>query len=212
MMRRALLLLVCICIARGLAGPGPLWPAEGDRARVRAVVDGDTVILQDGRHLRYIGIDTPEVRHGDTPGEPLGEEARRFNRELVQGQTVRLEFDQERQDRHGRLLAYVYLADGRQVNAALIEAGLAFCLPDAVNRRHAEPLLQVQRAAMDAGRGMWQGWREPAGARYMGNSRSRRFHTMACPGSRRLHRENRVLFHSQWEAFKAGFAPARDCL
>ena len=71
-------------------------------ATVREVIDGDTIVLDDGRKVRYLGINAPEH------GQPYAREATNFNRRLVSGLSVRLEFDQERQDRHGRLLAYVY--------------------------------------------------------------------------------------------------------
>ena len=54
--------------------------------RVKWVVDGDTVVLQDGRHVRYIGIDTPEIDHKNQRAEPLGYEAMAFNRCLCVSQ------------------------------------------------------------------------------------------------------------------------------
>jgi len=131
---------------------------------------------------------------------------------LVAGGTVHLELDQERQDRYGRLLAYVFLPDGSMVNARLIESGLAFCLPSFPNQRYRERLLQSQHQAMRAGAGMWRDWHEPVGDTYVGNRHSGRFHRAGCQGARRIHPHRRTRFPSQWAAYRAGFAPARDCL
>jgi micrococcal nuclease len=91
--------------------------------RVVKVVDGDTVVLSDGRTVRYIGIDTPEH------GQPYFDAARNFNRKLVLGKPVELEFDLERYDHYGRLLAYVFVRDekGRRVfvNAEMVRNGFA---------------------------------------------------------------------------------------
>ena len=101
--------------------------AEGTvSARVVRVVDGDTIEVSiDGAidDVRYIGVDTPETVK---PGEPVqcyGPQASDFNHELVDGRTVRLEFDAELRDVYGRLLAYVY-AGHRFVNAELLRGRL----------------------------------------------------------------------------------------
>jgi len=94
---------------------------------VKWVDDGDTILLTDGRRVRYIGINAPEVAHAKygQSAEPFGKKAFEANKALVYGKKVRLEFDREAKDHYGRLLAYVYLEDGRCVNFELINAGWA---------------------------------------------------------------------------------------
>jgi len=105
-------------------GCGQAFPQE---AKVGRVVDGDTIELTDGRLVRYIGIDAPEVRRRARPGDrewrtgggnrwvedpqPFGHAATEANRALVEGKRVRLEYDVQTRDRFGRLLAYVYVSD-----------------------------------------------------------------------------------------------------
>jgi micrococcal nuclease len=74
--------------------------------------------------VRYIGIDTPETKHPSRGIEPYGPEATDANRRLVQGQTVRLEFDVQPRDQYGRLLAYVYVGEV-MANAELVRQGYA---------------------------------------------------------------------------------------
>jgi endonuclease YncB( thermonuclease family) len=97
-------------------------PAPDMTARVVWVIDGDTVILEGGEHLRYLGIDAPEI--GDSP-ECYGQEALWANIDLVENKTLSLYFDRQQRDRYGRLLAYAYLPDGDFVNRWLIRQGYA---------------------------------------------------------------------------------------
>jgi len=101
--------------------------------------------------VRYIGIDTPET---NGPVECYGPEATAANARMVGGR-VRLEFDVERRDRYGRLLAYVH-ADGRMVNAALARGGYAEPLTIEPNVRHERRFRALAREARRAGRGMWR--------------------------------------------------------
>ena len=88
--------------------------------------------------------------------EPFGKEASEANRKLVDGKTVRLEFDVQQVDRYKRLLAYVYLKDDTFVNASLVENGYAMVMTTPPNVKHQELFLKFQREAREAGRGLWR--------------------------------------------------------
>ncbi len=133
-----ILLLVCV-----------LGAAGGQSARIQQVIDGDTAVLEDGRRVRYVGINTPER------DQPYFAEATALNRDLTEGRQVRLEADQVREDGYSRLLAYVYV-DGQMVNARLIEAGLAHLFVIPPNLRYYDRFLELQRQAQTTRRGMWQ--------------------------------------------------------
>jgi micrococcal nuclease len=126
--------------------------AEKDVHRVASVIDGDTIKLENGERVRYIGIDTPETKHPSKPVEYFGREADRANRALVEGKEVRLEFDVQQRDKYGRLLAYVYVGD-IFVNAWLVENRYAKVLTIPPNVRYAERFLELQRRAREEGRG-----------------------------------------------------------
>jgi endonuclease YncB( thermonuclease family) len=108
--------------------------AAKEPVKVVRVVDGDTLLLEHGVRVRFLGVNTPEIAHDDQPEEPLGQEAKEFTRKFIEGKSIALEYDQERKDDYGRTLAYVY-ADGRMLNEALIEAGLS----EAVTRHPYRP-------------------------------------------------------------------------
>jgi len=124
---------------------------------VTRVVDGDTVEVSLGgetEDVRYIGVDTPESVAPGQPVECFGKTASRFNARLVDGERVRLVFGDERRDRYGRLLAYVY-AGPLFVNAELVRQGYARTLTIEPNTDRAELFARLEQAAGDAGRGLW---------------------------------------------------------
>ena len=177
---------------------------------VRWVEDGDTIVLQDGRRVRYIGINTPEIAHADTPAEPYADAAKDFNRKLILNKRIRLVFDTEQFDRYGRTLAYVFLSDSTFVNAELIKYGYAFFVPRKPNVRYDQIFLKTQREAMTAGEGMWHNWSEKK-EHSIGNRRSKRFHRMTCLYGKKTSPKNRLIFRSRWDAFWAGFSPGKKC-
>jgi micrococcal nuclease len=132
---------------------GCLAPSQTatDTVRVTEVIDGDTIIIEGGYHIRYIGIDTPEVR---PQVEAFGQEAWQANRDLVEGKTIRLERDVSETDKYGRLLRYVWV-DGTMVNAELVRQGLAEAKAYPPDTKYQSYLEQVEAEAKLAGRGMW---------------------------------------------------------
>jgi micrococcal nuclease len=161
MVRRLALLAALVAVAAlgggALLDRGDTGATGGsESARVKRVVDGDTVVLAGGDRLRYIGVDTPESVKPGTPVQCFAEAASRANERLVEGEKVRLRFDAERRDRYGRLLAYVYRArDGLFVNAELVRRGYATTLTIAPNVAHAAEFRRLARSARRAGRGLW---------------------------------------------------------
>jgi micrococcal nuclease len=85
----------------------------------------------------------------------MGARASEFTKSLVSGRKVRLEFDVERRDRYGRLLAYVYLEDGTFVNARIIEEGYGQVMTIPPNVKYADRFLELQRDARQARKGLW---------------------------------------------------------
>ena len=177
---------------------------------VRWVDDGDTVVLSNGRRVRYIGVNAPEVTHEDRPGQRFGPEAKDFNRKLVFGKKVRLEFDREKRDQYGRVLAYLFLQDGTFVNAELVKGGQAYCLFRRPNIRYDSLFLRLQREAMAKRVGMWNRFPDRRGP-YLGNRYSRRFHQMTCPFGKATAAKHRITFKTKYAAFWAGYSPCKRC-
>jgi micrococcal nuclease len=185
--------------------------SSDDFFSVRRVYDGDTIELENGMHVRYIGINAPEIAHQDKPGEPFATEAQAFNEKIVLSKPVRIQGDQEASDPYNRRLAYVFLRDGTFVNQEIVRNGLAHVLVKAPNITHDAALLKSQQEAMKAGKGIWGNWKEKP-SDYIGNIKSLRFHLKTCAFGLRTSKENRILFGRKWDAFWAGYAPCKKCM
>jgi micrococcal nuclease len=127
-------------------------------ATLVSVTDGDTIVVKlDGKRerVRLIGIDTPETANSPRGPQPFADEATAaLKRHLGRGR-VELRFDAEERDHYGRLLAYVYAADGTFANEALVREGWARALRVPPNVRHAKHFESLARAARRERRGMW---------------------------------------------------------
>ena len=137
-------------IAVGLVIGYGVWHQSDilEKALVVRVIDGDTIELQSGHRIRYLGIDTPE------PGEYYGSEATARNRELVEGKVVELQSGERDKDEYGRLLRYVYV-DGIFVNAELVVQGYATAYIFDPDDRYSQILVQLEQYAKLRERGLW---------------------------------------------------------
>lgn len=130
---------------------------------VASVADGDTITVDLGGYqekVRLIGVDTPETHDPRRPLQCFGEAASGFTKKLLEGQKVRLEGDPEDSDRdkYRRLLRYVYLPDGRLVNAEIIREGYGFAYVVFPYAKMDE-FRQLEREARENNRGLWSGCR-----------------------------------------------------
>ena len=137
--------------------------------RVNRVIDGDTILIQTGERVRLIGIDTPEMHdseklHRDARKskqdvrtiQEMGKRAYEFTRNLAEGKQVSLEFDVEKYDKYGRLLAYVYLKDGTFVNAEIVRQGYASLMTIPPNVKYADLFRKLFQQALDSHLGLWK--------------------------------------------------------
>ncbi|MDZ4826811.1 MAG: thermonuclease family protein [Actinomycetota bacterium] len=142
---------------------GPVSRAESVPSRatgpydVERVVDGDTVRLTNGDSVRLIGIDTPETVDPRQPVQCFGEEASEYAHELLDGESVYLELDptQGELDRYGRVLAYVWLPDGRHVNEEMVAQGYAHEYTYELPYRYQDEFQAAEADARAADRGLW---------------------------------------------------------
>ncbi|HZO62906.1 MAG TPA: thermonuclease family protein [Gaiellaceae bacterium] len=148
-MRRGLVLLGLL-----LALATPAGASRAQFARIAYVIDGDTVVLSNGEHVRLVQIDTPEVQQR----ECYGAEARTLLRRWIPpGATVRVEADPrlDQVDRYGRLLRYVFRGP-TNLNVELVRRGAATVwFYDHDRGRYAAALLQAARTARSLHRGLW---------------------------------------------------------
>lgn len=122
---------------------------------VTRVIDGDTIELENGQRIRYIGIDTPETVDPRKPVQCFGLEASKKNKELVEGKRVRLEKDITDSDRYGRLLRYVYI-NNVFINLTLVQEGFAYSYTYPPDIKFQNQLVEAERIAREQKKGLWE--------------------------------------------------------
>jgi endonuclease YncB( thermonuclease family) len=154
-------LALFLCLAAACAPPPSTGacsedPARLAKARVDAVIDGDTLRLQGGDRVRLIGINTPELGRDGKPPEPLADQARGALQRLVDAQgAVWLRDGREPRDKYGRRLAHVFDASGKNLAETLLARGLGFQVAVSPNFGFIECLASAERQARQADLGVW---------------------------------------------------------
>jgi endonuclease YncB( thermonuclease family) len=127
---------------------------------VKKVIDGDTVILDSGEHVRLVGIQAPEIARDDSSGQPYGPEATETLKKLIGNQKIRLEMAEEPRDRHGRILAYLYPqngnGEGEMLQIGMLKAGAAMLYTFPANTVHVEAFRKAENNARASQKGLWQ--------------------------------------------------------
>ncbi len=120
--------------------------------KVIKVIDGDTIVIEGGEIIRYIGIDSPET--GQSNDDCFAQEAFNANKELVEGKEVKLKKDVSERDKYGRLLRYVWVND-IFVNEYLVKEGYALSAKFLPDVRYAEQFDNVEKQAQEENLGLW---------------------------------------------------------
>ena len=157
--------LLWLCCALGLAFLPPpsvagicSVPKDAELAAVRQVIDGDTLQLRDGRHIRLIGLDTPEIGHDGERDMPGAQAAKSALQQLVHagGDRVYLQPGRESRDRYRRWLAHLYTPDGKSLTQALLRKGLGRQIAFPPNLSNLECYRDAEASARAEKRGLWQ--------------------------------------------------------
>jgi len=155
------LLLTSIILLAGSPRPASASACQatktGERVQVVYVYDGDTVKLNDGRRLRLIGINTPEISDKGLPTQPLADAARSALQHLLDtnNRILLLQYGQQDHDHYGRLLAHAFLEDGDNVAVRLLQQGLATTLVVPPNSWAADCYQRIENEARLERKGLW---------------------------------------------------------
>ena len=171
---RAMLRAVSVLLVLLQVGVGSSWAAgkaddpatgqltagqliRGSSAKVVKVIDGDTVVLDDGKEVRLVGIQAPKLplNRPNFKEWPLAREAKDELEKLVLNQRVTLSYGGTRTDRHGRTLAHLHTDEGTWAQGEMLSRGLARVYTFADNRAAAADLLALETQAREGKRGIW---------------------------------------------------------
>ncbi|MCS7279909.1 MAG: thermonuclease family protein [Thermodesulfobacteriaceae bacterium] len=180
------------------------------KIKVVKVVDGDTVILENGEKLRYAGINTLERQTESGEVEPFAEEAYQLNKNLVEGKELYLELSFREKDIYGRLLGELYFENGTTVSEILVQKGLALVCYYPGNNKYYEKYLPLQKEALKQRKGIFSLIdRFPKNFPLVGNQNSKRFHLSDCKEVKKI--KKKISFKNLEEAFLKGYCPSREC-
>ena len=154
------ILLALVLVAPALASAEEALRPGGE-ALVKAVVDGDTVVLDSAvmgsKRVRLVGIQAPKLPLGrkNFPTWPLASASKKALENLIFGKTAKLSFGGSEKDRYGRLLAHLHRPDGTWVQGEMLKKGMARVYSFADNRAVVSDMLALETEARAAGRGIW---------------------------------------------------------
>lgn len=134
---------------------------SAELVKVSKVIDGDTIRLENGQTVRYIGIDTPETKHPQKKLQCFGKEAMNRNKELVEGKFIKLKKDISETDKYQRLLRYIYLPtdatpSGIFINEYLVREGYAYAATFPPDVKYADYFVTLQEEARMNKKGLWK--------------------------------------------------------
>ena len=173
------------------------------------VVDGDTIYLDNGEKIRFVGVNTPEK------GVNGYLTSKNFVEKLCLNKEVGIDVDNSKHsDRYGRTLGVV-IVDGKNVNEMLLKEGLAEVMymppsefypydwadgntPTSSSYSHTTSYSQTNSGSGDTGN-------------YVGNINSGKFHNPSCQWAQKMSEGNKIQFSSRDDAINQGYEPCKVC-
>lgn len=156
--RRLAVSILCLAVVAGspIRAAARLPAFEpGETAEARAVLAGGDIVLADGRSVRLAGIELPHPAAAHVRAWPFAAEAKAALERLVLGRAVELRFAGNRRDRHGRILAHLFIGR-RWVQGEMLRRGLARVQSTADNRLGVAEMLAREERAREERRGLWR--------------------------------------------------------
>ena len=191
----------------------PVFALDKQSALVHEVLTGDSVRLQGGKILKYAGIQAPPLQSVLPLVRQYGENSLAFNKALVEGESLLIEWGPQLRDPPNHLLGYVFLEDGTFVNDELLKSGNARMRITPPNTRYSGIFRQSELGARRSKKGLWK--EEPENpylkSEYLGEKNTKIYYFPTSPELDRIPQANLVTFRSRVEAKAAGYRACSTC-
>ena len=186
---------------------------EKQPAVVQEVLTGDTIRLEGGKTLKYIGLSSPPLQSIIPLVRQYGAEALEFNKQLLSGKKILVEWDSQIRDTRNNFLGYVFLEDGTFVNKEILKAGHARAVVTPPNLRYASFFRKSELEARRSKKGIWE--KEPENpylkSEYIGEKNTKLYYLPNSPELERIPQANLVKFDSRVAAKAAGYRACPTC-
>jgi len=191
----------------------PAVAAEKQVASVEEVLTGDSVRLQGGKIFKYAGLVAPPLQHIIPLTRVYGQEALEFNKSLVLGKKIWIQWGPQLRDDRGNFLGYAFLENGTLINKEILRAGHAKAYIRPPNLQYAAEFRQAELEAHRQALGLWK--QEPKNpylqSTYLGEKNTKLYYLSNSPELERIPQANLVTFHSRVDATAAGYKPCPAC-
>lgn len=186
---------------------------DKQNAVVAEALTGDTVRLKGGKLLKYIGLQAPPLQSKIPLLRTYGENSLAYNKSLVEGKSVMIEWGNQIRDERDELLGYVFLEDGRFVNLEILKAGHARALNPSPNLKYAADLRLAALSAQRQKSGLWKETPDNPyiTSEYIGEKNTKIYYFPTSLELDRIPQANLVKFRSRVEAKAAGYRPCSTC-
>ena len=186
---------------------------EKQTARVQEALTGDTVRLEGGKTLRYIGLHAPPLQSLIPLVRQYGSASLEFNKKMVEGKNILIDWGSQLYDNRKDLLGYVFLEDGTFVNQEILKAGHAKVKIVPPNILYDDAFRKCELEARRNRSGLWK--EEPKNpflkSEYIGEKNTKIFYLPNSAELDRIPQANLVTFSSRVQAKAAGFRPCSTC-
>jgi micrococcal nuclease len=191
----------------------PSQALDRQTAAVREVLTGDTLRLEGGKTLKYIGVQSPPLQHLIPLVREYGHEALAFNQSLVQSKKIWIEWGSQLRDDQNNLLGYVHLEDGTFVNLEILRQGHGKLVRRPPNTKYFDSLRKAELEARRKKLGLWK--KEPDNpfikSEYIGDKVTKTYYFPTSPELDEIPGSQLVTFQSRVEAKAAGYRPCFTC-
>ncbi|MCS7134680.1 MAG: thermonuclease family protein [Candidatus Pacearchaeota archaeon] len=191
-----------------------------EKALVTQVSDGDTIVIQGGKIVRLLGIDSKEEN------EPYGKEAKEWLEGRILFKEIELEKDKQDKDQYGRLLRWIWL-NGSLINEEIVLEGYAIAKFFGENKKYQARIQEAERQAIKQKKGIWKNLEKtetsvieaekcillgcPLGTSLVASKNSDKFHKCSCRFARKIKKENLLCLKNKEEAITKGYIPCGSC-
>lgn len=192
--------------------------ADGDSSfkwyTVKEVLSGESVRIMSGKEIRYASIEAPDISHINAQVRDMAVKSKDFNRSLVDGKKIRLEWGSKIRSSDGAYVAFVFMENGVFVNDRVLLEGYAKAAIEQPNVEYADELRKSAKRARNTRRGLWALERPDAAGRtkgVIGDKMKREFHLPDCEELEGVPGGHRAEFDSPVDAISKGYKMAKCC-